>query len=181
MTAFIPPMTKGPSKFLRMSDIKNMPNRSVSFVFITAPINGDEKWSHEGRPYRIRSGAKFPEGVEWRKEKGKEVEERVKEFRAAGVFNLDIQEVQVFSWTQRKLNERLAAKLARRKDPMAAVVTIIALDVTPADYDVEVEPFDGFTPAQRAKVDAVLGSWVGPVALFDNGDPFESFDKAPHF
>jgi len=176
MTAFIPPMPKGPSKWLRMSDLKKRPERSVTFRFVTDIVAGLEKWTAQNKPVRVAYGEPFPAGVEWRKD-DKGEEEDFKHFRAAGVYNMDDDCVQVFSWTQRKFNERLSAKLAKKKDPKAIAVTVTALDVTPADYDVDVEAAEPLTKEQKAKVDAVLETWTGPVALIGGGDPFAPFGE----
>ena len=101
--------------------------------------------------------------------------------RSAGVFNLDTNTVQVFSWTQKKLNKRLAAKLnaGKKGSPMDLALTVTFLDTTPVDYDLDVEKAEPYTAAQQAAIDSVLSEWTGPAALLDNSDPFAPFTSAP--
>ena len=180
-TQFVPEMSSGSGKYLRMGDLKKLPTKSATFRFITPIFTGFEMWTEANKPVRVRPGEAFPSGVAWRKDRDTGMVESAKQFNCAGVFNLDTNTVQVFSWTQKKFNKRLAAKLnaGKKGSPMDLALTVTFLDTTPVDYDLDVEKAEPYTAAQQAAIDSVLSEWTGPAALLDNSDPFAPFTSAP--
>ena len=179
--SFVPEMSSGSGKYLRMGDLKKLPTKSATFRFITPIFTGFEMWTEANKPVRVRPGDSFPSGVAWRKDRETGMTEPAKQFCCAGVYNLDTNAVQVFSWTQKKFNKRMAAKLnaGKKGSPMDLALTVTFLDTTPVDYDLDVEKAEPYTPEQQSAIDAVLNEWTGPAALLDNGDPFAPFTSAP--
>jgi len=178
MTSHFSSMPKSYGNYLRMGDIKDMPGRSVEFVFFTKVFEGLERWTHDTKPIRIPYGGVWPEGVTWRKDEKTGLPEDAKHFKAGGVFTLgDVQRPQIYSWTQKKFNERLLAGLEDYEDLTKALVKVKALKVNPPDYEAKVSDFGGFTKEQQGAIDALVAVWTGPVALFNGGDPFAPFGE----
>ena len=48
--SFIPEMSTGSGKYLRMGDLKNLPNKSATFRFITPVFKGLEMWTEANKP-----------------------------------------------------------------------------------------------------------------------------------
>jgi hypothetical protein len=165
-----------------MGDLKKRPTKSVTFRIFTPIFTGFEKWTEANKPVRVRFGQPFPTGVEWRKDRETGMEEVAKQFCCCGVYNLDDEKPQVFSWTQKKFNKRMAAKLNANKKggPMDLALTVTFLDLTPVDYDLDVEKAEPYTPEQAKAIKDLVDEWTGPEALLDNADPFAPFgDKIP--
>lgn len=179
--------SSGGGKYLRMSDLKERAGHSATFRFITPPFYGYEKWTNGNRPFRIREGEAFPKRDDWRKAKDEDgnttvYDEPAKEFGCAGVFDLDDNRVKVWSWTQKKFNKRLMAKLAAKLKGNRSIfdlaITVTRIEMTPVDYEVDVDVADPYTAEQETAIREVKDSWVGPEALLGNGDPFAPFDEA---
>lgn len=173
------PPRSGSGDYFRMKDLRGYPDKQADIRILQRFIHGWEVWCRDGKPHRAATRDALPLESEWRIENGKRDEP--KPFWVSAVWNHAKGRVQVFSFTQGTIYNQLKSLLDNKRwGPLDAYDVTIQVkgEGLETEYNVTPNPKEPLPEAVKQEWAALSASWVGPVALFSGGNPFDTFDKA---